>query len=180
MSSSQTKLTYNEYCLFPDDGRRHEIIDGEHFMNPAPSTYHQTVSRRLQYFLYTAIELPGLGQVFNAPIDLQFSPYDVVQPDLVVVMNDRKIITPAKIKGVPNLTIEILSPSSEQHDRELKFSLYERHHVDEYWIVDPLDHKIQQSVLDANRKRYETSLHSDAIATATITPTVEIALTEVW
>jgi hypothetical protein len=61
------KLGYREYCCFPDDGRRHEIIDGDHYVNPAPSTYHQTVSRRLQHQLYTQIELTGRGVVYNAP-----------------------------------------------------------------------------------------------------------------
>ncbi len=63
------RLTYAEYALLPDDGNQHEIIDGVHFMNPAPSTYHQTVSRRIQFALYQQVELTGLGQVFNAPTD---------------------------------------------------------------------------------------------------------------
>jgi len=55
-------------------------------VNPAPTPGHQTVSRRLQYELMTAIELPGLGQVFNAPIDVHLGRGSVVQPDLVVVL----------------------------------------------------------------------------------------------
>jgi hypothetical protein len=47
-SKSTVKLGYRDYACFPDDGRRHEIIAGEHFVNPAPATYHQTLSRRLQ------------------------------------------------------------------------------------------------------------------------------------
>jgi hypothetical protein len=55
-SSSKVKLGYREYTCFPDDGRRHEILDGEHFVNPAPETYHQTLSRRIQFQLYQQIE----------------------------------------------------------------------------------------------------------------------------
>ena len=58
---SDLKLGYAEYVLYPDDGNRHEIIDGDHYMNPAPSTYHQTISKRLQHHFYTKIELAGLG-----------------------------------------------------------------------------------------------------------------------
>lgn len=59
------RLTYQQYVLFPDDGNRHEIINGDHYMSSAPTTYHQTVSKRLQYELYTKIELAGHGQVFK-------------------------------------------------------------------------------------------------------------------
>ncbi len=45
------KFRYEHYVLFPNDGNRHEIIDGDHYMNPAPSIKHQHVSKRLQYQL---------------------------------------------------------------------------------------------------------------------------------
>jgi Uma2 family endonuclease len=86
-------------------------------MYPAPSTYHQTVSGRLQYQLYTQIELKKLGVVFYAPVDVQLSEFDIVQPDLVVVLEANRIITPSKIKGTPDLLIEILSPSSIENDQ---------------------------------------------------------------
>ena len=112
------KLGYAQYLTFPDDGNRHEIINGEHYMNAAPSTYHQTVSRRIQFQLYTQIELRGLGAVYDAPVDVQLSDNDIVQPDLVVVLNaNRSIIIPAKIVGVPDMIVEIISPSSSENDR---------------------------------------------------------------
>ncbi len=67
------KLTYQDYVCFPDDGKRHEVIDGDHFVNPAPGTYHQYVSRRLQFQLYTSIELADLGSVIYAPMDVQLT-----------------------------------------------------------------------------------------------------------
>lgn len=132
-----TKLTYEEYRLFPDDGRRHEIIDGGHHVSPAPNTNHQNASRHIQFFLYDQIERPGLGSVYDAPVDVQFAETDVVQPDLVVVMREnRSIIIPSRIRGVPDLIVEILSPSTASYDRTLKLSLYERFGVPEFWIVD--------------------------------------------
>lgn len=147
-----TKLTYDDYALIPDDGMRHEIIDGRHFMNPAPSTRHQTVSRRIQFQLYEQIELKKLGQVFNAPIDLQLSESDVVQPDIVVVLNENRIITTTRIRGVPELVIEILSPSNRKYDLELKKQLYERHGIPEYWVVDPENDFVEQNLLGPNAK----------------------------
>ncbi|MEM1228699.1 MAG: Uma2 family endonuclease [Planctomycetota bacterium] len=178
MAVGQRKLTYREYSCYPDDGQRHEIIDGVHYMNPAPSTYHQTVSRRLQFQLYSRIELTGLGQVFNAPVDLQLSDHDIVQPDIVVITNDRRIITPSKIKGVPNLIVEILSPSTVKNDRDLKFSLYEQSLVDEYWIVDPFDHQVEQFVQDNGA--YRQSILSESITLGSVQPAADIKLKEVW
>ncbi len=141
----ELKFRYEHYVLFPNDGNRHEIIDGDHYMSPAPSTYHQTVSKRLQYFLYSTIELTGLGTVFNAPVDLQLGPFDIVQPDLVVLLKASKArITPSKIIGPPDLVVEILSPSTAENDLTLKRHLYEREKIGEYWIVDPLEHRILQ------------------------------------
>lgn len=147
-TSSEKKWGYAEYASIPEDLLRHEIIDGVHFVNPAPSTYHQTVSRRLQFQLYTRIELRDLGVVFNAPVDLQLSDHDIVQPDLLVILKSRpSIVTPTKINGVPDLVVEILSPSSIENDWQRKKQLFEKQAVPEYWIVDPFEQRLHQFVL---------------------------------
>ena len=37
------KLTYDDFVLFPDDGLRHELIDGEHYVTPSPNRKHQRI-----------------------------------------------------------------------------------------------------------------------------------------
>jgi Uma2 family endonuclease len=86
--------------------------------------------------------------VINAPVDLQLSDHDIVQPDLVVVMQDRNhILTPTKILGIPNLVIEILSASNLDHDLKTKRKLYESAGIPEYWIVSPENHYVLQLLL---------------------------------
>ena len=86
-----TKIwVYETYAAIPTDGKKHEIIGGDHVVNPAPNLYHQEVSRLLQFQLYQSIELKELGVVINAPVDVQLSDHDIVQPDLVIVTRDRK------------------------------------------------------------------------------------------
>lgn len=175
---SRTKLTYEDYCLYPDDGRRHEIIDGDHYVNPAPSTYHQHVSKRLQYQFYTKIELAGHGVVFNAPVDVHLTEHDVVQPDLVVILNAKKlIVTPTKVKGAPDLLVEILSPSSIDNDRRLKRNLYESCKIPEYWIVDPFEHQLEQLVLKDDR--YVVEPEADIVCPLSMGD-INIPLSEVW
>ena len=177
-SNPTTKWDYESYAAIPNDGKRHEIIDGEHFVNPAPNLYHQTLSRRIQFQLYEKLELHELGVVFNAPVDVQLSDHDIVQPDLAVIMKARKnIMTPIKIKGAPDLVVEILLPSNPNHDLKRKRQLYEQYAVAEYWIVDPDEQQILQLVLADGK--YEESTHVKSIRMTT-DPFAEVDLTKVW
>ena len=170
--------TYQTYAAIPQDGLRHEIIGGEHFVNPAPNLYHQTVSRRLQFQLYTAIELAELGVVFYAPVDVQLADHDIVQPDLVIVTKAKSyILTPTKIKGIPDLLVEILSPSNSKHDLVTKRNAYERCGVPEYWIVDPQEHQVLQLVLKDGA--YVEQWASERLQMA-VPPHTQVDLTKVW
>jgi Uma2 family endonuclease len=176
---SGLKLTYEDYVLFPDNGMIHELIDGEHYMTPAPATYHQTLSRRIQFQLYEQIEEKGLGQVFNAPTDVQFSEYDVVQPDIFVVLKEHALlITPSRVIGHPDLIIEIISESTQERDRKLKLDLYERGGVPEYWLVDPAEHSVRKFLLTSDRYRlagtFREEIQYSGIAE------IKVNLTSVW
>lgn len=153
-----TKLTYSDYVQLPEDGRRHEIIDGEHYVSPSPSSAHQDTSRHIQYQLYQPIEEAGLGKVYNAPMDLQLSDTDVVQPDLMVILREHyHIISPSRIIGAPDLIVEIKSPATAERDRGVKRSLYQQHGVPEYWIVDLDSHTVERYVLEGGSYRLEST-----------------------
>ena len=138
-----TKLTYEDYLLLPNDGRRHEIIDGEHFVSPSPNTEHQRISKRLTAALLRCEEA-GLGEVFYAPYDVVLSIFDVVQPDVLFITPARAYILNDKhAEGAPDLVIEILSESNRQYDEQVKYKTYERLGVLEYWIVDPDGHSVK-------------------------------------
>lgn len=132
------KLTYEDYLYLPEDGRRHEILDGEHSVSPAPSPRHQLVVLRLLLVLGNWIVERELGQLFPAPIDVVLSPSDVVQPDLAFVAADRlNLVSETNLIGAPDLVIEVLSSSSRRRDLLTKRHLYEKYGVAEYWAVDP-------------------------------------------
>ncbi len=173
------KLTYEDYVGFPDDGCRHEVIDGAHHMNPAPVPDHQRVSGRLLFQLMEQIQQQGHGEVFHAPIDLQLADTDVVQPDLVVLLTPRlRFVTPIKIDGPPDLVIEILSPSTAKTDRTLKKELYRRSGVPEYWIVDQRERLLEQWLLREEAYALEGA-HSERVSFQELAG-VSIDLTKVW
>jgi Uma2 family endonuclease len=133
-----TKLTYDDFVRFPDDGLRHEIIDGEHYVTPSPATRHQRISRNLLYLLQSYLDAHPIGEIFCAPYDVLLSRFDIVEPDLVYISDARKaFITSKNLQGPPDLVIEILSPGTRKRDERVKRDLYERAGVEEYWMVDP-------------------------------------------
>ena len=135
---STTKLTYADYLRFPDDGLRHEIIDGEHYVTPSPATRHQRISRNLLHLIQTYLDSHPIGELFAAPFDALLSDFDIVVPDLLYLSNERaRFLTSKNLQGPPDFVIEILSPSTKSRDRKLKRDLYERVGVQEYWVVDP-------------------------------------------
>jgi Uma2 family endonuclease len=136
--ASTRKLTYDDFVNFPDDGLRHELIDGEHYVTPSPIAKHQRVSGRLFGELYQHLKLNPVGEVFHAPFDVVLSHVDVVEPDLLLVLADQSdIVTVKHVRGTPAIVAEILSPGTRRVDETVKRSLYERSGVREYWVVDP-------------------------------------------
>ena len=148
----QRPLDADDLRGFPDDDKRYEIIGGKLIVSPSPSTRHQRISNRLNRALEAYLDSTGSGEVFYAPLDVRLSFYDVVQPDLLVVLDDRReIIQEQGIAGPPNLVVEILSPSSKMTDRVDKAALYARSGGEEYWIVDPIDETVTVYGLDGDR-----------------------------
>lgn len=135
------KLTYDDYVLIPDDGQRHEIIDGEHYVSPAPFLPHQDLVTELVAWLRPFAKRNGLGRVLVAPTDVLLSQQDIVQPDILFISreNEKALTATGKhILGSPDLVIEILSDGTRRLDEEIKLDLCERFGVLEYWILDPV------------------------------------------
>jgi Uma2 family endonuclease len=134
-----TRLTYDDLCLLPNDGKRYEIIEGELFVTPSPRTLHQKIVTELAACLVAVVKRKGLGQVFVAPLDVVFSQFDVVEPDIVYISKARaSVLTEKNVQGAPDLAVEVLSETTEKIDRTTKLKLYGRFGVQEYWIIDPL------------------------------------------
>jgi Uma2 family endonuclease len=133
-----TRLTYDDLCLLPDDGKRREIIEGDLFVTPSPQTPHQRAVMRLSVRLWQFVNSYKLGEVFGAPFDVVFSEYDVVEPDLLYISNARAgVLTNQNVQGAPDLVVEVVSENTARVDRSIKLKLYGKFGVQEYWIIDP-------------------------------------------
>ena len=154
--ANQERYTFAD-CLTWDEDERIEIINGEAFMMAPPSSRHQEISGEL--FRQLANFLEGKRcRVYSAPFGVRLferdgdAPEDIdtmVEPDLSVVC-DRSKIDRNGCKGAPDLVIEILSPSTQRHDRLVKLNLYQQAGVHEYWIVDPDSQTVQIMLQDGD------------------------------
>jgi Uma2 family endonuclease len=177
------KLTYEDYLLFPDDGKRHEIIDGEHYVTAAPFIRHQRIVRRLVSRLDRFLGEHPLGEYFFAPTDVILSPHDIVQPDLLFISNERdSIVTEKNIQGAPDLVIEILSDSTRRLDEILKRRAYEQYGAREYWIVDPSRETAQvwERTAEGLRRKALLSAPAGDVLTTALLPGLEIPLVEIF
>jgi Uma2 family endonuclease len=170
-----TRLTVEDFMLFPDDGKRHEIIDGVHYVTPSPVTRHQAILGRLHLSLGNFLaEQSELGRVFFAPFDVIFTRWDVVEPDLLVIAGDQlDILTTKNVQGAPAIVVEILSPGTRKVDESIKRRLFERGGVREYWLIDPeLDIvKVYRREADGSFPRVaEFSREADDVLTSPVLP----------
>ncbi len=136
------RKTYEDYTKLPDYPR-YELIDGEFILTPSPTFDHQGVSFELSYLLAEYLRRNKIGRAVAAPMDVIFDQWNVCQPDLLFVSNEQaSIIKSGRVFGAPDLVMELLSPSNSYLDLTKKKELYERFGVNEYWIVDPMEHSI--------------------------------------
>jgi len=136
--TSTTKLTYADLCQMPEDGLRHELIDGVHYVSPSATMRHQRIVGELFFGIRQYLEATPVGEVFISPLDVVLSDYDVLEPDVLFLTTEQVAAqTRIHVHGAPALAIEVLSPSSRKMDRDLKRRVYDRFGVQEYWIVDP-------------------------------------------
>ena len=178
------KLTYDDYLLLPEDGKRHELIEGEHCVTPAPSWKHQAISGNLHGLIWSYLQQKPVGRIITAPFDVILSIFDVVQPDLVFISNERlaQIRSSAGAKGAPDLVVEIGSAGTRKRDEMIKRRLYERFGVSEYWVIDPeLDIvKVYRRATDRFERVAELSLESGDVVTTPLLSGLELPLTRVF
>ena len=178
-----THLTYDDYVQFPDDGKRHEIIEGDHYMTPAPRTKHQRISINLATAMASFAKQENVGLVLTAPCDVILSDENVVQPDLLFISTARAaIMTEENIQGAPDIVVEILSESSRKKDEVTKRKLYERFGVLEYWVVDPELEivKIFKRAQEKYGRARELSKENNDVLTTELLPGFKFSVSEMF
>ncbi len=135
---------FREMELDETDAYLYELIDGEIMKRNYPGLKHQQTLVRLLVQFNSFISERNLGRVLPAPFGVILNEFNDVQPDLIFVSENQKaIVQEDGIHGVPELLVEIISPTSVTRDRVRKKAVYERLGVAEYWLVDPQNQSIE-------------------------------------
>ena len=170
-----------------DDNTRYELYDGQPVALASPSDVHQ----RILGALYLQLGNYLLGkkcEAYLSPFDVRIfekegdDPEDVdtvLQPDLMVVCDPNKVDRRG-VHGAPDLVIEILSPASVRYDRLVKFNLYQRAGVKEYWIVDPSTRTVCVYTLEDGAYHAAAAYGADASVRVGILDDCTIDLTTVF
>jgi len=176
----QGRWTYKEYALV-DDGKRYEVMNGVLLMTPSPGIPHQKTVFELATYLSSYIRSARLGEVFIAPIDVQLAPDVVVQPDVVVVLNNNlDKITPTRIIGAPDLAVEVASPSTAHYDRREKCDAYARAGVSEYWIADPVARTVEVFSLEGGVYYVVGVFQGKAVVLSRVLPGLRVSVEQIF
>jgi Uma2 family endonuclease len=181
---NRVKLTYADLLALPDDGLRHELIDGEHFVTPSPGSAHQLIAGNLHFLIRTYLVGHPIGVIMLAPFDIVLTDFDVVEPDLIYFSKPRfeEIVGERSARGAPDVAVEVLSPSTRRRDEITKRRLYERTGVREYWVVDPELETVKLYRAAEGRlvKEPELSLEANDVLASPLLPDMHLPLSEIF
>jgi len=161
LNTIEGSFTYADYAEWPDCPR-YELIEGDAIKMEAPSIVHQSMLVELSAQFRTFLRGKRC-KVFHAPFDVRLNhkalDNTVVQPDLVVVCDPNKLENGKHCLGAPDMVAEILSPSTTHKDRNIKFNLYQKAGVKEFWILNPAERDVTVHILKDGV--YTTTYHDD-------------------
>ena len=175
VKAAQERVSYADLERWSEDGRRYELYNGEVFEIPSPILIHQVVLGRLHLALSAYVQKHG-GLVLVAPLDVVLTEFNVVQPDVLLFVQERVHLLDLRTVAyhAPDLAIEILSPSTSRSDRGRKLRLLERHRVKEYWLVDPDRVAIEVYQLAGVRFVLAGAARGDDPITSTLLPELDL------
>lgn len=163
-TNPETVLTVDDLELMPEDGNIYEMIEGEIIVSRAPELFHQDISLNLAHSIKSFLSQNPLGKVWVTP-GVIFDEFNSAIPDVAFVSSERldDLIVEGRIKGAPDLMIEIISPgaANRRRDRIVKKHTYGKFGVKEYWVVDPESRTVEIYRLDGREFQLAATLTAE-------------------
>lgn len=109
------------------EGTLCQLLNNKLIISPAPIVVHEQILNEINIEISIFLRKNPIGKLLISPIDVHFSEENILQPDLIFIKKENlNIVRKKGVFGVPDLIIEILSPSTSQFDFEEKKSVYEK------------------------------------------------------
>ena len=180
MPAYKKSYTYEDYLTW-DDNIRWELIDGVPYMMAGPNTAHQEILSNLHYLLKHYLRGKHC-KIYTAAFDVRLNAdtldNSVVQPDIMIVCDHSKI-DKTGIRGVPDMVVEILSPSTAKYDKTTKYESYQKAGVREFWIIDPKTKSLAVNILSNGKYTTHPYTEKDTVSVHVING-CDISLSEVF
>ncbi|HEY3876917.1 MAG TPA: Uma2 family endonuclease [Candidatus Kapabacteria bacterium] len=174
------KATIQDYECLPE-GAPYQLIGGELIMSPSPSFFHQRIQYRLATALTAFAERHKLGIIVGSPLDVFFTDEDIYQPDLIFIRADRaRNLQKDKLRIVPDLVVEVLSPSNAYYDFTRKKEMYCARGVEEYWIIDPEQETVDVMIKHGEFYQTQRFLKQGASLESNMFPGFQMPLSELF
>lgn len=166
---ARTLLSFEQFEQFPDDGKKHELLQGEHIILPPPKLRHTKIQQKLSDALRPYVHEHRLGEV-NIEAGFKLSSDNWLQPDVSFVRAGQieRADPDGYYEGAPALAIEVASESNTAAQLDLKMELYFAHGAEEVWIVYPKTRKICAHYPDGHSQTFTADLHSDLFPGCTL------------
>lgn len=179
---AQGQWRYEDYLRLPDDGTRYEIIEGVLYVVNAPGYDHQYAVGEIAFQLRLFVKQHGAGVIIEAPFEVHLAEDTrPVQPDILFIRAENQPASGTSFfDGVPDLIVEVISPSSIRMDRKVKYDTYEQHGVAEYWLVDPKTRSVEVHTLSHGEYALLGQYTEDEVVTSQVLTGLEIVASSLF
>jgi len=142
--ATRTLLTFEQFEQFQDDGKKHELLKGEHIVLPPPKLRHTRIQQKLQDLLRPSVMQHKLGEV-NIEAGFRLSPNTWLQPDVSFARTSQieQADPDAYYQGAPALAVEVVSDANTAAEMDLKIEEYFAHGAEEVWLIYPKTRKLR-------------------------------------
>lgn len=170
--TNQPLMTTNEYLQTPESLLPAELIDGVMRAADAPLPHHQRAVRDLCFGLVEHAETRHLGEVWISPLDVVLDAERalVLQPDLLFISNERSHILTDRVRGAPDLVVEVLSPNPRIGELGERIAWFAEYGVRECWLLYQSQRRVEVLNFDAPNVIARASFHERAPIRSRVLP----------
>jgi Uma2 family endonuclease len=159
----------------------YQIIGGEVVVTPSASPFHQDIVLNIATRLAPFVRSHRLGKLLLSPLDVPFNEGEVYQPDIAFISQSKIAgITKEAVETLPDLVVEVLSPSNAYYDLTHKKEIYAKYGVSEYWIIDPIEQSIEVLINEGNLYRTDRLLRKPAMLESSLFPGFSMSVEDVF
>jgi len=174
------KYTADDYMML-EEGAPFQLINYDLVMSPSPLAIHQQILFDLSEIIVLYNIANGRkGRWMYSVMDVKFDEGNVLQPDVLYILEERKDIIKDRVEGPPDLIIEILSPSNAYYDLRQKKNIYEKYGVKEYIVVDPIEQSVELYAQKEGIYYLHQKAQNNEILTSLLLPGFDIDLAKIF